>query len=64
MRYYLELTLAIIATTIAVLLPVILMVVSRVKIAQSKKGIITQWIFSLCGVTTDSRCCSSVHYHV
>ena len=38
MRYYLELTLAtIIATTIAALLPVILMVVSRVKISSSKR---------------------------
>lgn len=46
MRYYLELTLAtIIATTIAALLPVILMVVSRVKIAPSKKVLLQSGFF-------------------
>lgn len=46
MRYYLEVTIAsIIATTIAVLLPVILMVVSRVKIAPSKKGVLHSGFF-------------------
>lgn len=46
MRYYLELNLAtIIATTIAVLLPVILMVVSRVKIAPSKRALLHSGFF-------------------
>lgn len=46
MRYYLELTLAsIIASTIAVLLPVILMAVSRIKIAPSKRALLHSGFF-------------------
>ena len=46
MRYYLELSLAsMIATTIAALLPVILMVVSRVKIAPSKRALLHRGFF-------------------